>query len=133
MSTIVLSLWFVSLMPIVSAWVGGYYRFRQFGRIDNKHPRLEQSQLDGAGARAVASQANCWEALALWIVALFAAYVTGVPLDSLATVAWLFMGARLLHFVSYLANQDVIRSLAFMVAFGCCLYILVLAFKAASV
>src|SRR5690606_41276778 len=75
-------LFVVAMMPIVVAWISGYYRKKQFGRFDNEHPRLQQSQLTGVGARAVAAQANCWESLQTFAVVVLIAVAVGVDLRS---------------------------------------------------
>jgi uncharacterized MAPEG superfamily protein len=89
--------------------------------VDNKHPRLQVAQLEGVGHRAVAAQQNCWEALAMFTAALLGVHMSGLVLDSIATLCLVFVAARAVYIVCYLANQDIVRSLSFMVSFGVCL------------
>ena len=42
------------LLPILLALVGGYFRMREFGTIDNKHPRLQAAARQGASGEIVA-------------------------------------------------------------------------------
>ena len=60
----------VAILPFVLSFSGGYFRMRQLGSIDNKHPRLQAAKLEGVGARAYAAQANAWEALAYFMAAV---------------------------------------------------------------
>ncbi|WP_020681854.1 MAPEG family protein [Marinobacterium rhizophilum] len=123
MPVILYVLFIVSVMPIVLAGLGNYFRARQFGAFDNNNPRLQQSRLEGPGARAQAAQANAWEALSIFGVTCFIAYASGVELASLTGVALLFLACRVLHAVFYIANMAALRSLIFGAAMACCLYI----------
>jgi uncharacterized MAPEG superfamily protein len=123
MPVILYVLFIVSVMPVVLAGVGNYFRARQFGAFDNSNPRLQQSRLEGPGARAQAAQANAWEALSVFGVSCFIAYASGVALESLSLVALIFLACRVLHAVFYIANLAALRSLIFGAAMACCLYI----------
>lgn len=116
-------LFIASLLPVLTSWVSGYFRLQQLGTIDNKQPRLQNSQLQGAGARAVAAQNNAWEALIVFACAVFVAHLSGASADSAATAATVFIIARILHGVFYVINLDVLRSLAFTVGYGCCIWL----------
>ena len=115
------------VLPLVWAWVSSYYRYSQFGGIDNKEPRIQCEKLTGAGARAVAAQANAWEALAVYAAALLAVTASGVSAEQYSYLLWIFIAARVAHGVTYLINQDIIRSLSFIVGYGICIYMFVLA------
>ena len=118
------------LIPIALAMTGGYFRIRQFGAIDNKNPRLQATKLEGAGARAYAAQQNAWEAFAMFTAAVAVAHMAGADPGRSATAAQLFIGARVLHAILYIANIDWARSLIFFVAFGSCIWLFVLAAQA---
>ena len=116
-----------ALIPIILAWVGGYYRQRQLGSVDNKHPRQQTLLLEGAGARVVAAQQNAWEALIIFTGAVLVAHVSGAT-GSLASIAALvFIAARILHAGFYIANLDVLRSLSFLVSLGCSIWLYTMA------
>ena len=121
MSIILIALFIGALLPIALSWVGGYYRMQQFGSVDNKHPRVQSAGLEGAGARAVAAQSNAWEALAIFTAAVVAYTVRGGESEVAPILALVWLGARILHALFYLANQDVLRSLVFLVSLGCAL------------
>lgn len=114
-------------MPLVCAWIGGFYRHKQLGSVDNKHPRLQVNKLEGPGHRAYAAQQNCWEALAMFSAALLAIHMSGVVIASLATLCVAFIVLRVVYIACYLANQDLLRSTAFIGGFGLCLYFFYLA------
>lgn len=132
MPTILITLFAAAIFPIMMAWVCGYFRAKQFGRIDNKHPRIQYAKLDGAGARAVGAQQNAWEALAIYTVVVFIAFVSGLDLHTLTPPALVFIAARVLHPIFYLANMDKLRSLAFLVGLFTCGYIFYFAVASAG-
>ena len=103
----------MALFPYMMAWVSGFYRVKELGKIDNKNPRQQYTQLTGVGARAVAAQQNCWEALAFYSAALLAVSASGVSVDYLAETALVVLVCRTLYCICYLANLDKFRSLLF--------------------
>lgn len=111
------------VLPYVMALISGYYRRQQLGRYDNKNPRQQYAQLEGAGARAVAAQQNAWEALIIYSEALLAVAASRVEITYLAEAALVVLAARILHGVFYLANLDKLRSLAFLIAIVPCFYL----------
>lgn len=121
MSILIGCLFVGALLPIVLAWVAGYHRVKQFGKIDNKNPRAQYAELEGVGARAVAAQKNAWEALAIFVAGIVAQVVRGEESEAVAILALVWLGARILHAVFYLANLDALRSLAFLVGTVCAL------------
>ena len=127
MSTILYVLFAISFLPIFLAWVGVYFRIKQFRHFDNYHPRQQQAALEGAGARTQAAQANAWEALIVFTMVCFIAYASGLDLNRLDGVALLYLATRVLHPVLYIANLAWLRSGVFAVGMGCCLYIVYLA------
>lgn len=116
-------LFFVSLFPIILAVSGAYLRYRQCGRFDNHHPRLQQAQLTGMAARALAAQKNAWEALILYTAMCVLAYVSPVDISEFNYPAGLFLLSRIAHPVFYLLDMSSYRSLVFLVSWLSCLYI----------
>lgn len=131
MNTIIGSLLILCILPLSCAWIAGYHRQKQLGRVDNKEPRIQALQLTGAGARAMAAQANSWEALAVFSAAILAIFISGVPLQSIATWAMAFVVLRIVYIPMYIGNQDKLRSLVFIAGFGICMYLFYLALNAA--
>jgi len=130
MNTAITGLLIMCILPLVCAWIGGYFRHKQFGKVDNKEPRIQSRQLTGAGARAVAAQANTWEALAVYSAAILAVYMAGVDLDSITTPVMVFVALRILYIPIYIGNKDTPRSLIFLVGYGICMYLFYLALAA---
>ena len=116
-----------AILPILLSWVSGYYRNKQLGTIDNKNPRLQNAQLTGAGARAVAAQQNAWEALAVFTAAVMVSHLLAADADKAATASMIFIAARVIHGITYVADKDALRSLSFLVGFGCCLWLFLMA------
>ncbi|MBD2857464.1 MAPEG family protein [Spongiibacter sp. KMU-158] len=115
------------LLPIVTAWACGYFRMKQLGKVDNKHPRAQYLQLEGAGARAVAAQQNAWEALPIFASGVLVAHAAGVAQGNADMAAMIFVAARILYPVFYIANIDMLRSLSFIVGLGASISLFVMA------
>jgi len=130
MNTVITSLLILSIMPLLCAWIAAYFKQKQLGRVDNKDPRGQSAQLTGAGARAVAAQANTWEALGVYVAALLATVIAGIPMEQLSTLALVFTALRIAYIPAYLANQDAIRSLIYIGGFGICMYMFYLSLSA---
>jgi uncharacterized MAPEG superfamily protein len=130
MTTVIGSLLILCILPLACAWIGGYHRQKQLGSVDNKEPRIQALKLTGAGARAVAAQANSWEALAVFSAAVLAVFISGVDMQRIATLAMVFVVLRIVYIAVYLANQDKLRSLVFLVGYGICMYLFYLALSA---
>ncbi|HTY17465.1 MAG TPA: MAPEG family protein [Myxococcota bacterium] len=124
MTTPLRCLVFVAILPYLLGFLGGYFRMRQFGGIDNKHPRLQQAKMEGIGARAVAAHQNAWEALGFFTAAvavLSIANPTAAQGPAAANLSLGFLATRIAHPILYLANLDVLRSAVFLVGIACVL------------
>ena len=121
MSTVIVCLFIGAIIPIILSWVGGYFRMQQFGKVDNKNPRSQSAALESTGARAVAAQQNAWESLAVFIAGVVALHARGAISDVAGTLAVVWVVARILHAVFYLIDLDILRTLAFILSFGCSL------------
>jgi uncharacterized MAPEG superfamily protein len=120
----------VAVIPFVLAGVGARLRIQQLGTLDAHHPRVQALELRGAAARAYASQQNAWEALALFGTAVVIAHLVGANPAQSAMASTIFVVARILHPVLYIADQAPLRTLAFVVGLGCCVWLFVLAIAA---
>jgi uncharacterized MAPEG superfamily protein len=115
------------LLPYVLTGVAAYFKQQQFGTIDNRQPRDQAAALEGAGARAYAAQQNAWEALQVFGLSVVVAHLAGADPGASATASIVFIVARVLHGVCYVAGLASLRSLSFLVATGCCLWLFWLA------
>jgi len=107
------------VLPYVLAPIAGYFKSKQFGHVDNQHPRQQAARLEGPGARALAAQENAWEAVAVFTAAVLVNHeISDDPgTSALLAIGWLVL--RVLHAVFYVANVDKARSLVFMGAIAC--------------
>jgi uncharacterized MAPEG superfamily protein len=117
----------IVVLPFVLAGTGSFFRNKQLGNVDNDDPREQVKQLTGAGARAYAAQQNAWEALAMFTPAVITAHVFGADAGMSATLAMVFVACRALHPVCYIAGWSLPRSLSFMGAMVCVVWLFVLA------
>ena len=110
------------LMPIVCAGVAKAGP----GRYDNRNPRDWQAKQQGYRARAYAAQQNSWEALAVYVAALVAAFIGSVPLETLGLISAIFAVSRVAYLACYLADLATLRSLVWLVGFGSCICLIVM-------
>jgi uncharacterized MAPEG superfamily protein len=120
------------VLPYVFGSFSILERRKQLGVIDNKNPRGQQAQLTGLGARAIAAQKNAFEGLAVFVPAVLVAHLAGADPVWSARWAEIFVVARVLHGIFYLADLDYLRSAAFGVATVCNVGLFVLAARAAG-
>ena len=111
-----------ALMPIVCAGIAKVGP----GRYDNRNPRDWQAKQQGYRARAYAAQQNSWEALAVYVAALVAAFIGNVPLETLGLIAGIFAASRVAYLVCYLADLATLRSLVWLFGFGSCICLIVM-------
>jgi uncharacterized MAPEG superfamily protein len=109
----------VLLLPIFLAFLGGYYRGKAFGTADNKNPRAQVAQLEGAGARTYAAQANAWEASLLFTAAILTSHLAGLSAEAATPWALAFVVFRVLHAIFYVQDLDKARSAAFLGSLVC--------------
>ena len=95
--------------------------------FDNRDPRSWLARQEGFRKRANAAQLNAFEAFPLFAAAVIIAQVLNGPQSLVNTLALVFVAARVLHLVFYLANQATLRSLVWFVGFGSVIAIFVVA------
>lgn len=117
------ALFIISLFPIMLAIMSGYLRYQQFDKFDNHHPRLQQAQMTGLGARVLAAQKNAWEALIFYASMCVLAYASGIDMKEFSYAAGLFLLSRIAHPVFYMLDMAPYRSLVFVIGWLSCLYI----------
>ena len=115
------------LMPYILAGTTVYFKSKQFGEIDVNNPREQSAGLTGHGSRANAAQQNAWEALAVFATAVFVAHFAGAAPGASATAALVFVAARILHPIFYIADNQPLRTASFAVGFGSCMWLFYLA------
>lgn len=102
-------------------------------RYDNREPRAWLArQTSPRVQRANAAQLNAFEAFPMFAAGVALAHLTGVPDARIAILAIVFVLARVLHGLFYVAGIAVARSLAWALGFGCSIALLVQATLAAA-
>lgn len=122
MQTLLICLFIAMLLPYVAKGPVGI-AMAKLG-YDNQHPREQQSQLTGYGARAVAAHHNSFESLIIFGLAVVAVIAAGKANDAAATYAVVYVVARLAYIGFYLANLSTLRSLVWSVGIFCSFAIL---------
>ncbi len=110
-----------ALLPVVCAGLAkrsGFGKRRSQGGYDNHNPRAWLARQEGLGARANAAQANTFEALPFFYLAVVVATLSGVGPAVVAgfSLAWLALG--LAYVGACLADRATLRSLVWMAALG---------------
>jgi uncharacterized MAPEG superfamily protein len=109
------------ILPYVWGGVSTAFRKKEFGSLDNNHPRAQSAKLTGAGARAFAAQSNAWEALAVFAPAVLVAHFAA-PTSTLApTLAMVWVVARIVHGIVYVADAASARTGMFVIGLACSL------------
>lgn len=109
-----------ALMPFL--WVG---LAKGTIRYNNYAPRDQLAKLTGWRARANWAQLNAFEAFPFFAAAILAAIQAGVAAETVNLAAVVFVGARLLHGILYIANQAWPRTAVWFVGLGSCVYLVV--------
>ena len=88
------------------------------GGYDNKHPRTQQSQLSGLGARAHAAHLNSYEAICYFAPTVLLVLALDEHTVYTAQLCIGFVIARLIYLGCYWANWHILRSTAWAVSMG---------------
>lgn len=104
-----------AVLPIV--WVGA----AKFGggRYDNARPREFLGALSGWPARANHAQQNSYEAFPPFAAGVIVAHLGQVDQGTIDTLAMLFIAARVVYGLCYIADRSTLRSLAWLAGFSC--------------
>ena len=98
----------------------------KLGRYDNHHPREQQQKLTGWGNRALAAHKNEIEAFPLFLAGVMIAHLGQGNALWAGRLALIFIVARVLYMVFYIADLDILRSSVWSIGFGCCLILALL-------
>jgi uncharacterized MAPEG superfamily protein len=114
MTILISCLLIAALLPLL-AKIPVAYAMHQQGGYDNNHPRAQQAQLTGFGARALAAHQSAFESLIIFAPAILLAITThntGLFIEQLAIT---HIVARVLYNVFYLLNIGLLRTLVWVV------------------
>ncbi|MCE9679342.1 MAPEG family protein [Shewanella sp. AS1] len=93
------------------------YAMAKLGGYDNHHPRAQQAQLTGFGARAVAGHQNAFESLLVFAVASLTVMALDKVNDIVSTLALVYVVSRIVYHILYLLDKSTLRSLSWFVGF----------------
>ena len=108
-----------AVLPVVCAGIAKYglkRTARREGGYDNNHPRAWLAQQTDWRARANAAQANTFEALPFFFVAVIIAHMLLANQARLDILALLFIGLRIAYIVTYVGNLATARSVVWALA-----------------
>ena len=112
------------ILPIVCTYLakfGPAPKAPDAPRFDNREPRAWLAKQTGFRARANAAQANSFEAFPLFAAGVIIAVLQHIPVATIDLLAMVFIVARVVYIGLYVSNQASLRSLAWVVGFGCCI------------
>lgn len=109
--TLLLGCLFIAVILPYLAKIPVAYAMNQLGGYDNNHPRAQQSQLQGFGARALAAHQNSFESLIIFSTAILAALATHTITTTVEFFAVLHIIARVIYHILYLKNLATFRSI----------------------
>lgn len=109
MTIIVICLAIVVFMPLIAKIPLGI-SMQRAGGYDNKLPRLQQSKLEGFGARAQAAHENCFEATTYFAPTILLVIALNAVTPTTKYLAIAFVVSRLLYIAAYLYDWDKLRS-----------------------
>ncbi len=83
------------------------------------NPSPDMPALPAWAERARRAHANAVENLVVFAAVILAAHAAGVSTDTTVLAAKIYLGARIAHYLVFTAGIPVVRTLAFLVGFGC--------------
>jgi uncharacterized MAPEG superfamily protein len=122
----------MALLPILCAGLAkksGFGKPRREGGYDNLDPRQWLAKQTGWAARANAAQANTFECLPFFFVAIVIAHQLGALQTRLDVLAVLFVVLRIIYVLMYVAGMAKTRSAIWTAALFVNIGILFLGFK----
>jgi uncharacterized MAPEG superfamily protein len=117
----VLCLLIAGVLPVVSTAVAKW-GFRDF---DNHNPRAWLAAQTGYRARANAAQQNAFEAFPFFAVAVLLGLVLQLEPSVLERYCLVFVVARALYLIAYIADLATFRTLCWLVGYASCIAIYV--------
>jgi uncharacterized MAPEG superfamily protein len=112
----------IHLWCIPAAWLLVYsskipiaVAMQQAGGYDNRHPRAQQAELTGWGARSVAAHLNGFETFAPFAAAVLLAHVAGARTSLVDVLAMVFVASRAFYVPCYIADLATLRSLVWTI------------------
>jgi len=115
--TVLIVCLFISLLLPILAKAPVAYAMNKLGGYDNRHPRAQQAQLTGFGARALAAHKNAFEAVIFFAPAVLVAIATNNTGSTIQTLAMSHIAARVIYNLLYVFDINVMRSVVWGVGY----------------
>jgi uncharacterized MAPEG superfamily protein len=112
-----LALWCIviaALLPYAAAVIA-----KSDKGFDNADPRGWLARQSGYRHRANAAQHNSFEAFPFFAAGVIVAHYLHAPQLQINALAVAFIGARILYLIMYISNKPTLRSLCWVIGFGC--------------
>lgn len=106
------------LMPIVWTFVAKLGPGSDFKSYNNNAPRMYLSKVTGMAQRANWAQQNSWEAFAPFAAAVIIAYLVGVSVKIIDSLALIFVFSRTAYGIAYICDRPNLRSIFWIIGFG---------------
>ena len=114
----------VILLPYV--WFG-FFAAQVGNARDNNQPRAVMARAEGQAQRALGAHLNSFEVSIGFVAAVIIAQLAHAPQARIDLLAIIFVAARLLYGILYLAGYGALRSAAFFVGLVCTIGLFVIA------
>lgn len=115
MTTLIWCLFIAALLPLLAKGPVAFAMVK-LGGYNNNHPRKQQSELTGAGARALAAHQNAFESFIIFAPAVLLAIATHHTGQNIALLAIIHVCARITYNIFYIINFDKLRSIVWFIA-----------------
>jgi uncharacterized MAPEG superfamily protein len=121
MSTAIVCVILAGFLPLIAAGIAKFGPQENNGSdpFDNHQPRAWLAKQTGIRARANAAQANTFESLPFFYIAIALALMLDAPIERVNALAIAYVLARVTYLICYLKDWANVRSLMWLIGFGC--------------
>lgn len=121
MSTAIVCVILAGFLPLIAAGIAkfGPQENNPSEPFDNHEPRTWLAKQTGMRARANAAQANTFESLPFFYIAIAISLMLDAPIERVNALAIAYLLARVAYLICYLKDWANVRSLMWLIGFGC--------------
>jgi len=124
MTILIWCLFIAAILPLI-AKIPVIFAMNKLGGYNNNHPRQQQSNLTGFGARALAAHKNAFESFIIFAPSILLAIATQHTNETIKLLAIIHVSARIAFNIFYLMNIDKLRSIVWFISTICSFSIIV--------
>lgn len=118
MTILIICLFIALLLPFI-AKIPVAHAMNKLNGYDNSHPRAQQSNLTGYGARALAAHQNAFESVIIFAPAVLLAIATNHTGTLIQQLAMTHVIARIIYNLLYLIDKSTLRSIVWAIGLIC--------------